>query len=127
MAAGAKSGLPAVILVGLGACLAWADAPLTSWEQATDAAAKAEKEGRFQEAERLYGLAIRAVPASGVRDRRLASSYQSLARLLVRQGRSAEAEPLATWALSATEKDPGHTVHEVAACLTTLAEVYQAQ
>ena len=65
-----------------------------SWEECMAAAEEAYKQGRYDEAEELFLVALDEAENFGDNDTRLATSLHKLAELYQAQGKYAEAEPL---------------------------------
>ena len=84
--------------------------------------------GQFDKAEDRFKRAIRRIRPFQVKDQRLlARSYADLARALYHQGRYAEAQPLATWALSVREAHVKANPDGLFQSLYTLAMIHAAQ
>src|SRR5262245_2737570 len=82
----------------------------------------------YVRAEERFRLAIEAIRPYQVNEQRLlARSYNDLARVLYHEGRYAEAEPLAKWALSVREGHPKLNPDAVFQSLYTLALIHSAQ
>ena len=81
------------------------DETLRNWNYYTGMAYLALHRGNLEVAELRFNTAIKAIKAESKRDQRfLARSYTDLALVLYYQHRYAEADPLATWAMSVREK-----------------------
>ena len=73
-------------------------------------------------------MAIQTIRPYSKRDQKLlARSYGDLARVLYHEGRYADAEPLAEWALKVREPDPRVPAKRVFQNLYTLALIHMAQ
>jgi len=84
--------------------------------------------GDYAKAEIQFHEAIRQLqPYPATNHRLMARSYCGLARVLHHQGRSAEAEPLAKWALSVREADKKASDDAVFQALYTLSLIHSAQ
>ncbi len=97
------------------------------WGRFHDAGWRAMNKGWYDTAEREFGSAIRIAKRPEMGDSRvLARSYSSLAWALQKQGRNAEAEPLARWALETREARFGANAEPVARSLNQVATIYLA-
>jgi tetratricopeptide (TPR) repeat protein len=84
--------------------------------------------GRYDQAEDRFRRAIEEIRPYVKSDYRLmARSYADLAQVFYYQGRYADAEPLAAWALSVRESTPGVNPDAVFKSLYTLAAIQIAQ
>jgi tetratricopeptide (TPR) repeat protein len=84
--------------------------------------------GDYARAEQRFRQAIMEIKPYQTSDQRLlARSYADLARVLYHQGRYADAEPLATWALSVRENNPKVPPDAVFQSLYTLALIHMAE
>jgi tetratricopeptide (TPR) repeat protein len=84
--------------------------------------------GDYARAEQKFHAAIKAVWPYRVRHSRLlARTYLDLARVLYHEGRSAEAEPLAQWALTVRENHPTTKVDSLFQGVYTLGLIHEAQ
>jgi tetratricopeptide (TPR) repeat protein len=84
--------------------------------------------GEFVKAAERFDLAIKEVRPFANIDRRLLSrSYCDLARALYQQGRYAEAEPLAVWALSERAADKRTKPDSMFQCVYVLAIIHKAE
>jgi len=84
--------------------------------------------GDYARAEIQFHEAIRQLqPYRATNHRLMARSYCDLARVLYHQGRYAEADPLAKWALSVREVDQQATADALFQCLYTLGSIRAAQ
>ncbi len=100
----------------------------SDWAFYNDAAWKCLNRGDYVLAEERFDLAIKAIRPYFPDSRRLlARSYCDLARTLYHEGRYAEAEPLAKWALSVRETDAKTAPEVLFQCIYTLAVVHAAQ
>jgi len=85
-------------------------------------------QGNYAKAAERFDLAIKEIrPYASIDRRLLARSYCDLARALYHQGRYAEAEPLAKWALTVREQDKKAKPDSVFQCLHVLAMIHKAQ
>lgn len=97
------------------------------WSRFHDSGWKAMGKGWYDTAEREFTTAIRIAKRPEMGDSRvLARSYSSLAWALQKQGRNAEAEPLARWALETREARFGANAEPVARSLNQMATIYLA-
>jgi tetratricopeptide (TPR) repeat protein len=101
------------LAVGSASASAWAGAgglspvKLREWQDHNDAGWKYFQRGEFSIAENRFRAAIDALkPYDPANARLMARSYCDLARTLNQQGRYAQAEPLAKWALKVREIHP---------------------
>ncbi len=88
-----------LVLLALSSPSAFADE--ATWQKAHDAGWKAYQEGRPDEAERLLRAAAKEVKGFKPNDPRVATTLDHLAWAFCAQGKFADAEPLAKWALAA--------------------------
>ena len=101
---------------------------LREWIFYDERGRSALERGDYAKAELQFNKAIKQIRPYTNRDPRLmARSYCDLARVLYHQGRYAEAEPLAKWALSVREADKKATSDAVFRCLYTLGLIHAAQ
>jgi tetratricopeptide (TPR) repeat protein len=85
------------------------------------------KQDYARAAERFSRAIEKLAPFHSTSQRLLARSYNDLARALYYQGRFAEAEPLAQWALTARENHPKSTRESIFESLYTLGVIERAQ
>src|SRR5262249_17876569 len=102
-----------------------ADEP--AWKAAHDAGWKALNDGDFTEAEKQFRAAFDMVRTLGRGEPRVASSCDDLAYLYFKQGRAADAEPLAKSAIAAWEAIQPPASTRLAWSLGNLAGIYAAQ
>jgi tetratricopeptide (TPR) repeat protein len=101
---------------------------LSNWKWYTDTGWRYLYRGQYARAEQRFNLAIKTImPYRESSERLLARSYCDLARVLYHEGRFAEAEPLAQWALSVREADTKGPLDAVFQSLFTLALIHSAQ
>ncbi|MGO9463215.1 MAG: tetratricopeptide repeat protein [Isosphaeraceae bacterium] len=101
---------------------------LTDWGFYNNAAWKCLNRGDYELAEERFNLAIKTIRPYFPDSRRLlARSYCDLARTLYHEGRYAEAQPLAEWALSVREADPKTSPEVLFQCTYALAVIHAAQ
>ncbi len=98
-----------------------------SWEGYTRAGSQALDRGDYDNAARLYEMALRAADGFQPRDPRRLTSVLNLATLDHARGRLTEAESLYRRALSLVETWQNPTSPDMAQVLTALAEVCQAE
>src|SRR3954447_7637906 len=80
---------------------------LQDWQYFNNTAWAYLNNGDYAKAEQRFKMAIEVIGPFQTSDQRLlARSYADLARVLYHQGRYADAEPLAKWALSVRESQP---------------------
>src|SRR5262249_3673957 len=101
--------------------------PSTVWDQYMNAAARAYREDRFDEAERLLEAGFDEAERGGPEDPRTSATLNSLALLYVPRGKPMEAEALYQHALSTREKLLGAWHPSVATSLNNLASFYVLQ
>ena len=101
---------------------------LRDWQDYNDAGWRNLKKGSYAKAEQSFNLAIQTIRRYQVIDQRLlARSYGDLARVLYREQRYTEAEPLAKWALAVCEADSRAKPASVFQSLYLLALIQRAQ
>jgi tetratricopeptide (TPR) repeat protein len=101
---------------------------LRDWMWYSERAQADLEKGEYARAEVKLNLAIREItPYPGANRKLMARTYCDLARVLYYQKRSAEAEPLAKWALSVRDADDKSSSDGVFQCLFTLASIHSAQ
>jgi tetratricopeptide (TPR) repeat protein len=101
---------------------------LSEWKFYNNSAWMYLNKGDYIKAEERFKLAIRMIRPYPVKCRRLlARSYADLARTLYHEGRYAEAEPLAKWALTVREENVKANPDAVFQSLYTLALIDAAQ
>ena len=97
------------------------------WMSLHEAGWRAMNKGWYDIAEREFAAAIRVAKRPGASDPRLlARSYSSFAWALQKQGRNADAEPLAKWALETREANFPANAEPVARSLNQMATLYLA-
>ena len=92
---------------------AW-QAQNTNWETYIDAGNKERNEGHYNQAEKLYLLAVEEAQKLGQQDTRYAISLNNLGELYDTQGKYTQAEPLLKRALAIDEKALGSNHPDVA-------------
>jgi tetratricopeptide (TPR) repeat protein len=98
------------------------------WRFYNDAGWRCLYKGDLELAEQRFSLAIKALrPYYPTSARLLARSYCDLARVLYHEGRYAEAEPLAKWALGVREADKNTTPEVLFQCNYTLGLIEAAE
>ncbi len=86
------------------------------------------EKGNLKRAEERFSLAIELLrPYESVDRRLMARSYCDLARVLYHEGRYAEAEPLAKWALSVREADKTSKPDSVFQCVYVLGMIHKGE
>src|SRR5262249_29674938 len=101
---------------------------LQDWKYYNDTGWIFLNKGDYSRAEQRFRMAITEIRPYQTTDQRLlARGYADLARVLYHQGRYADAEPLAAWALSVRESHPRVTPDAVFQSLYTLALIHMAQ
>lgn len=101
---------------------------ISDWKFYNDAAWRCLNRGDFALAEDRLNLAIKELKPYFPKSARLmARSYCDLARVLYHQGRYAEAEPLAKWALTVRESDSKTAPEVLFQCTYTLGLIHAAQ
>lgn len=78
------------VLLGLGAVACGQQ----TWDSAMQAGDAALQRGQYQEAERIFSLAVRKAEEFGPQDRRLAVALSHLGQVYSAQGKFVEAEPV---------------------------------
>lgn len=97
------------------------------WMSMHEAGWRAMGKGWYDSAEREFTAAIEIAKRPGAIDPRLlARSYSSLAWALQKQGRNADAEPLAKWALETREANFPANAEPVARSLNQMGTLYLA-
>jgi tetratricopeptide (TPR) repeat protein len=101
---------------------------LQYWQHHNNNGWKSFDKGDYVKAAERFDLAIKEIqPYEKVARRLMARSYCDLARALYHQGRAAEAEPLAKWALTVRDEDKKAKPESVFQCVYVLAMVHKAQ
>jgi tetratricopeptide (TPR) repeat protein len=101
---------------------------VSDWRFYNDAGWRCLNRGDYALAEERFNLAIRELrPYFPASSRLMARSYCDLARVLYHQGRYAEAEPLAKWALSIREADKKTAPEVLFQCNYTLGLIHAAE
>jgi tetratricopeptide (TPR) repeat protein len=101
---------------------------VSEWNFYNSAAWLCLNRGDFKLAEERFGLAIKELrPYFPQSARLMARSYCDLARVLYHEGRYAEAEPLAKWALSVREAEKKTTPEVLFQCCYTLGLIHAAE
>jgi tetratricopeptide (TPR) repeat protein len=101
---------------------------LRDWQFFNNAGWRSLQNKEYAKAEERFNAAIRVVRPYEATERRLmARSYHDLARVLYHEGRFAEAEPLATWALGVRESNPKVKPADVFQSLRTLGLIHAAR
>ena len=98
-----------------------------SWETLVDAALRADKEGRYLEAEKLYRDAEKEAHRFGQDDPRLAQTLALLGRLYSTQARWSEAESFLQRSLAIYEKAWGPDSRDVASVLNFIGNLHKQQ
>ncbi len=105
--------------------LAWMTPEDEAWVARRDRGIVAAGEGRYDEAERIFAIALAEAEAAGVEDLRLGESLGDLAELRRLQGRADEAAPLLERTLRVLEPLLGRSHPGLTAPLNDLAEIYR--
>ena len=101
---------------------------LRDWMEHQEEATKYLQNGEYSKAEERLNLAIKEIrPYLPDTRRIMAKSYCDLARVLYHQGRYADAEPLARWALSVRESDKKTKPDTVFQCVYVLGLIQSAR
>ncbi len=101
---------------------------LRDWQFFNNAGWRSLQNKEYAQAEERFNAAIRVVrPYVATEQRLLARSYHDLARVLYHEGRFAEAEPLAAWALAVRESNPKVKPADVFQSLQTLGLIHAAR
>src|SRR5512134_2847732 len=110
----------AVLVLALVAC------EQQSWESAMAAGQQAMQRGRYEEAERIFAVAVRkAGEQYGAHHRNVGVALSSEAQALAAQSKYVEAEPLYTQALKIYQDAHGETHADVAATLNNLGVLHR--
>jgi tetratricopeptide (TPR) repeat protein len=98
------------------------------WRFYNDAGWRCLNRGEYALAEERFNMAIREIrPYFPTSARLMARTYCDLARALYHQGRHAEAQPLAKWALTVREADTKTAPEVLFQCNYTLGLIHAAQ
>ena len=101
---------------------------ISYWKFHNDDGWRQLEKGKLKRAEERFVLAIDLLrPYESIDRRLMARSYCDLARVLYHQGRYAEAEPLAKWALSVREADKTSKPDSVFQCLYVLGMIHKSE
>jgi tetratricopeptide (TPR) repeat protein len=101
---------------------------LRDWQFYNNAGWRSLQNKDYLKAEERFGAAIRVVrPFETTQRRLMARSYHDLAQVLYHQGRFAEAQPLAAWALAVREAEPKVKPADVFQSLYTLGLIHEAR
>jgi tetratricopeptide (TPR) repeat protein len=101
---------------------------VSDWKFYNDAGWRCLNRGELALAEQRFNLALREVrPYFPKSARLMARTYCDLARVLYHQGRYAEAEPLAKWALTVREADTKTSPEILFQCSYTLGLIHAAE
>ena len=128
-----KGGLAAVVMIlGLLPAKGFCQEPtlrvLRDWQDYNNIGWKALNQGNLDRAAQGFRMAIEAGrPYPLIHKDLLARSHVDYARVLYRQKRFDEAEPLARWALSVREREPGKRAKPLCENLELLARIQRAR
>ncbi len=101
---------------------------LVNWQFHNNDGWRMLEKKNYKRAEERFNLAIESLkPYEKIAHRALARSYCDLARVLYHEGRYAEAEPLAKWALTVREADPKAKPDSRFQALYVLGMIHKAQ
>ena len=97
---------------------------MSDWRHYNNTGWQAFQRGKLERAEQAFRIAIaRMKPYEATQPVFLARSYTDLARVLNRKGRSADAAPLARWALAVREKVPGKNSESLCESLELVSKI----